>query len=94
MGLDWASIDNGGVFREDTVYILQTSDGVNIWVRARGIGHNVHHTFETGDARYAWLNGVIGYAAGGRSDAGATLDVWQARIAFLVELIRALLTSL
>jgi hypothetical protein len=84
-GLDWGINDTNGIFREDTVYILQTTDGANIWVRAQGIGNNVHHTFQTGHANYSWLNNVIGYAAGARIKQGVRLDVWQVsrHIAFI-----------
>ncbi len=63
------------------MYILQTTDGANVYVRATGVGANVHHTFETGNSKYFWLNSVIGYAVGGPSPGGVYLDVWQVRVA-------------
>ena len=56
---------------------LQTTDGANIYVIAKGQGDNVHHTFETGHKKYAWLNNVVGYARGGRLSGGVQLNVWQ-----------------
>ncbi|KAK3326867.1 hypothetical protein B0H66DRAFT_530856 [Apodospora peruviana] len=76
-GLDWGLTDNFGIFREDTIYYLQTADGALIMVRANGIGQNVHHSFETSSSKYSWLNGVIGYAAGRQVRGQVGLDVWQ-----------------
>ncbi len=77
MGLDWGLTDTNATYREDTVYFLQTDDGANIMVTAKGLGINVHHTFETGDPRYAWLNYACGYAAGYGVLQGVGLDVYQ-----------------
>ena len=56
---------------------LQTNDGANIFVIAKGQGDNVHHTFETGFEKYTWLNNVVGYARGRHDGGGVQLDVWQ-----------------
>ena len=84
LGLDWGINDANRAFREDTVYIMTTDDGADIWVRARGIKGNVTHFFETGSTKYAWLNEVVAYATGGRvsNDTwhGVHLDVWQVRL--------------
>ena len=81
MGFDWGIVDTQRAFREDTVYIMTTDDGADIWVRARGVRGNVTHFFETGSAKYYWLNDVVAYATGGRTSNatwnGVHLDVWQ-----------------
>ncbi|KAK0720964.1 hypothetical protein B0H67DRAFT_445344, partial [Lasiosphaeris hirsuta] len=75
-GLDYGFTDGAGTFREDTVYYLETDDGALIYVRALGIGNNVHHTFETSAANYTWLNSAIAYARGRNYAGGVGLDVW------------------
>ncbi|OIW28766.1 hypothetical protein CONLIGDRAFT_617728 [Coniochaeta ligniaria NRRL 30616] len=77
MGLDWGLTDTNATYREDTVYFLQTEDGANIMVTAKGLGANVHHTFETGDPKYSWLNYACGYAVGYNISQGVGLDVYQ-----------------
>lgn len=81
LGLDWGIVDSKKSFREDTVYILTTDDGADIFVRAQGIRGNVTHFFETGSQKYFWLNEVVAYATGGRAEnatwKGVHLDVWQ-----------------
>jgi len=62
------------------VYYLQTKDGADIFVRARGLGLNVHHTFDATGA-YAWLNSVTAYARGSSWEGGVRLDVWQVCVA-------------
>lgn len=74
--MDYGFTDGAGAFREDTVYYLETNDGALIYVRALGIGNNVHHTFETSAANYTWLNPAIAYARGRNYVGGVGLDVW------------------
>lgn len=86
-GLDWGLVDSNGTWREDTVYFLQTDDGVNIMVRAQGQGANVHHRFEVAsNTTYYWLNNVVAYAMGTQVENGVILDVWQVCRSHLVSI--------
>ncbi|CAK7205327.1 hypothetical protein SEUCBS139899_008097 [Sporothrix eucalyptigena] len=76
-GLDWGLTDSKGTFSPEAVYVLQTTDGAKIMVTERGRAPNVILQFDTGHANYSWLNTAVGYASGGPSAAGISLDVWQ-----------------
>ncbi|KAK3986369.1 hypothetical protein QBC44DRAFT_402710 [Cladorrhinum sp. PSN332] len=66
-GGDWSLGDGAaGTFYVDARYQLHTTDGVDIYVEANGPQQpeeGVVHTrvkFETGNAKYYWLNNVVG----------------------------------
>jgi hypothetical protein len=68
-----------GSFSPDAVYTLHTHDGANIMVRETGHAPNLLLLYETGSEEYAWMNTIVGYATGGRTDTGVHLDAWQVR---------------
>lgn len=76
-GLDWGLTDSKGTFSPDAVYVLTTNDGARIMVTEKGRAPNVNLVFETGSANYSWLNTAVGYASGGPTAGGVSLDVWQ-----------------
>ena len=65
-GADWAIVTKDGIIQVDVRVTLKTHDGAIIYVQYRGRsrpidGANIAFVapiFETGDERYAWLNGV------------------------------------
>lgn len=71
--------------KADVRLVLETSDGVHILTTYNGIatgaGSNSRVTtaslFETGDERYAWLNGLQALAIGTPIDGGVGYDVHQ-----------------
>lgn len=46
-------------------------------VTEKGHAPHVHILFETSSDKYAWMNGIVGYATGGPFEGGVALDVWQ-----------------
>ena len=46
-------------------------------VYEKGHAPNVQILFETSSEKYAWLNSAAGYATGGQTATGVSLDVWQ-----------------
>ncbi|KAF2763241.1 hypothetical protein EJ05DRAFT_534626 [Pseudovirgaria hyperparasitica] len=84
VGADWGLTDvQTGIFSADTRYNLQTDDGANIFIRTSGPsqpsgGLQLRILFETGDARYYWLNNVI--AVGVLSPVSTTDDGFTLRI--------------
>jgi len=79
-GLDWGITDGSGTFSPEAVYVLRTDDGANIMVKESGHAPNVLLLFETGSEEYAWMNKIVGYAAGAPNDKGVHLDAWQVRV--------------
>jgi hypothetical protein len=68
-GADWGLASPGGVFGLDVRFTIETDDGALIYVQyhgrcdvSRGLGDPgfvyAPPRFETGDERYAWLNGI------------------------------------
>jgi hypothetical protein len=68
-GADWGLMGPGGVFGLDVRFTLETDDGALVYVQyhgrcdiSQGIGQpgSVYAAprFETGDARYRWLNNI------------------------------------
>jgi hypothetical protein len=54
-----------GAFYPDTRYGLLTKDGVNIYVQSTGYSGpsgeaHIRTVFETGNAKYFWLNNIVG----------------------------------
>ena len=88
-GADWQIIRADGVAVLDTRYTMQTGDGALIYVRNEGYRHgppdvdpSLHFMrttprFETGDARYAWLNRIVCVASGVRRPASVELEVFE-----------------
>lgn len=76
-GLDYGLTDRSGSFNPDVAYLLQTSDGCNIFVRERGHAPNVFLLFETSSDKYAWLNAVVAYGKAARAATGIAVDVFK-----------------
>jgi len=77
IGADWGLTDAKGNFSPDAMYVLQTADGANIFVRGQGRIPNEAVVFETGSDKYAWLNSVVAIAQAKRVGDGLSLDVFQ-----------------
>jgi hypothetical protein len=83
-GGDWVTIRDDGTFRLDVRLALQTHDGAVILMTYNGIGRRVDGrtvvqaapTFETGDDRYAWLNGLQAVASGETNEEGVAYEVY------------------
>jgi Protein of unknown function (DUF3237) len=86
---DWIAIGPEGTAVLDMRFTLETEDGALVYVQAHGRSDSaafanggptyIAPVFETGDARYAWLNRVQAVGRG-RLEAGAvTLEVYEAR---------------
>jgi hypothetical protein len=83
-GGDWLTIRSDGTFRLDVRLALETHDGAAILMTYNGIGRRVDGrtvvhaapTFETGDDRYLWLNGIQAVATGETHDEGVTYEVY------------------
>lgn len=82
---DWVTVRPDGVLQLDVRVALETHDGTTILMQFRGIGidggANIRTAplFETGDERYAWLNGVQAVAHGSVGDGTVTYDVYALR---------------
>lgn len=80
---DWLTVGPDGTGCLDARFVLQTDDGVLLYVH--GLGRNdaarffdggvnlFTFSFEAGDARYAWLHRLQGVAKGRRQEDGAIL---------------------
>ena len=74
-GADWAIVTKDGIVQVDVRVTLKTHDGAIIYVQYRGRsrpidGANVIFVapiFETGDERYAWLNGIQAVGRGAKT---------------------------
>ena len=83
-GGDWVTIRDDGTFRLDVRLALETHDGAVILMTYNGIGRRIDGhtvvraapTFETGDDRYEWLNGIQAVASGETNEEGVTYDVY------------------
>jgi hypothetical protein len=83
-GGDWVTVRADGTFKLDVRITLQTDDGATIYMAYAGIGKrgengNVLRTaplFETGDERYAWLNGVQGIGIGSSTPQSVSYEVY------------------
>ena len=85
-GGDWVTIRADGTMSLDVRLVLQTDDGAAIYMTYTGLGRReadgstVIRTvprFETGDERYAWLNGVQAVAHGTTTPGTVTYDVYS-----------------
>ena len=83
-GGDWLIVRPDGSLRFDVRLLLQTEDGAAIFMAYAGIGVAHEGTFvlrttpqfETGDARYAWLNTVQAVGIGTPGRGSATYEVY------------------
>lgn len=83
---DWLTILPGGAFSLDVRVSMKTDDGADIYITYTGFGsRNDDGTatlrtaprFETGDERYAWLNGLFCVALGTTTPDGVTYDIYS-----------------
>ncbi len=83
-GGDWLTMRADGSAKLDVRIILKTEDGADILMTYNGVGVTVDGAFqiktaplfETGDARYAWLNHVQAVAKGSPGAGNVTYDVY------------------
>ncbi len=81
---DWITNRADGTYRLDVRLTLKTDDGAVILVTYNGVGHTTATgaslrtapLFETGDARYTWLNRLQAVGVGQRVGTTVTYDVY------------------
>ena len=81
---DWLTMRADGSFRLDVRLVLETDDGASILMSYNGVGTRTDDgatvrsapTFETGDERYTWLNGVQAVGLGATGGPGIIYDVY------------------
>lgn len=94
-GGDWVLRRPDGVTALDVRITLRTDDGALIYMRYGGFAHNLSvrpgdaaederyfrttPVFETGDARYAWLNRIVAVGAGRGIEGGVGYRVYAIR---------------
>jgi hypothetical protein len=82
-GADWQTVHPDGVLELDAQYLLKTGDGAIIYVRNHGYRRDTFMRtaprFQTGDARYAWLNRIVCVASGVRHPASVEIDVYEVK---------------
>jgi hypothetical protein len=84
-GSEWATRRPDGSVKADVRLVLETSDGAHILMTYNGIASGAGGEsrvttaplFETGDERYAWLNGIQAIALGAPIEGGVGYDVYQ-----------------
>lgn len=88
---DWLTVGPEGTGKLDFRFVLETDDGATLFVSGLGRNHAPDFakggenyfamSFETGDARYAWLNPLQALGKGRTRDGGKTVDfeVWALR---------------
>ncbi len=87
LGADWLTMRADGTAQLDVRLMITTEDGANIHTHYQGImaPHNgapriiTAPLFETGDERYAWLNGIQAIAIGAPGAGSVTYDVYSFR---------------
>ena len=85
LGADWLTMRADGTAQLDVRALIQTDDGAVIHTHYRGImapgdgGPRITTAplFETGDERYAWLNGVQAIAVGSPGQGTVDYDVYR-----------------
>jgi Protein of unknown function (DUF3237) len=83
-GGDWLTMRADGTAKLDVRIILKTDDGADILMTYNGVMTTVDGAprirtaplFETGDQRYAWLNGVQAVAQGAPGKGNVTYEVY------------------
>jgi hypothetical protein len=81
---DWVTVRADGSMALDVRVLLTTEDGATILCTYVGLMRNVDGVmqargaplFETGDERYAWLNGVVGVGIGRAGADGVDYEVY------------------
>lgn len=82
---DWITVLADGTFSLDVRFSMRTDDGADIYVTYTGYGSRhadnsakirTAPRFETGDERYAWLNGLFCVALGTTTDDGVEYEVY------------------
>lgn len=84
-GGDWVTQRDDGSIRLDVRIVLQTNDGASILMTYSGIGNRgadglalrTAPQFETGDARYAWLNNVQAVGVGASAQGKVEYEVYR-----------------
>jgi len=82
LGADWGLVDVNGTFSADTRYQLQTNDGAHIFIRTDGPAQSDGHIhlrmqFETGSAKYYWLNNIVAVGILRSGNGYVSIDAWQ-----------------
>ncbi|KAK4149242.1 hypothetical protein C8A00DRAFT_38163 [Chaetomidium leptoderma] len=82
LGADWGLVDTEGTFSADTRYQLQTDDGAHIFIRTSGPAQadgkiHLRMVFETGSAKYKWLNNIVAVGVLTTGGGGVQIDGWQ-----------------
>jgi hypothetical protein len=83
-GGDWATRRADGSLRIDARLLLVTDDGAQVLMTYLGVGVRAGETFairaaplfETGDERYAWLNGVQAVGYGELTEDGVVYELY------------------
>jgi hypothetical protein len=82
-GADWQIVREDGTTLLEARYTVRTHDGALIYVRNIGIRRGPREyyfrsapVFETGDSRYAWLNGVVAVGSAVRLKDEVILDFY------------------
>ncbi len=83
-GGEWATVREDGTMKADVRILLRTDDGASILMTYQGIITNndgqmeirTAPLFETGDARYTWLNAVQAVGIGRPTANGVGYDVY------------------
>jgi len=82
---DWVTMLGGGAFALDVRFSMRTDDGADVYVSYTGFAHpnddgtasvRTAPRFETGDERYAWLNGLFCVALGTTTDDGIEYQIY------------------
>lgn len=79
-GLDYGLTDAQNYFNPDVVYLLETVDACNIFVREKGHAPNVMMLFETACDAYDYLNGVVAYGLAAQVTGGVSVQVFQVNL--------------
>ena len=83
VGAEWSSFSTTtGYFISDARYQLQTEDRAAIYVNAQGNSvpsglTMIRAKFETGSAKYAWMNDVMAVGIMQTTKLGYMIDMWQ-----------------
>ncbi|KAH6647470.1 hypothetical protein BKA67DRAFT_387749 [Truncatella angustata] len=87
LGADWGWTDThdpsgASTFHPDTRYQLRTSDGANIFIQTEGPAQtdgkiHLREKFETGSAKYYWLNNVVAVGILTAGNGYVVIDTWQ-----------------
>ena len=87
LGADWLTMRADGTAQLDVRLMITTDDGATIHTHYQGImaPHDgaprivTAPLFETGDERYAWLNGIQAIAIGAPGAGSVTYDLYSLR---------------